>query len=251
MSGELSFFFGLRSPYAWLAQRLLHKHLGTEARARIEWVPYWEPTPATLAALERQGGRILYRPMSRERHLYILGDVKALTARLGLQLRWPVDGAAPQWEFAHRACLMAPPEHAASVRNTLFSARWEHGLDIADPAVVAGLCRGLGLPQLPASLDSAAADERAVAALLRAHRLGVFGLPTFAWGRQRWWGVDRLPFALRAAGLPWQALAAEWVGLGDAGLAAANNAPPVLRPASPAPAPRALEPVEAGDEVSA
>lgn len=213
MPARLIFYFGLRSPYAWLAQRLLSRHLGADAVSQIDWVPYWEPRADTLSALRSQGGDILYRSMSRERHLYILGDLKRTASRLGCTLRWPVDGPNPQWEPAHRACLAARPAQAATLRTVLFAARWEHGLDITDPSVIKGLCRGLGLTEVTEALDSPATDAAALSALSQAHRHGVFGLPFFVLGRERWWGVDRLPFALQAAGLPWRALAADWAGL--------------------------------------
>ena len=37
-------------------------------------------------------------------------------------------------------------------------------------------------------------------------------LPFFIHGREKFWGVDRLQFALRAAGLPWREVAEAWLG---------------------------------------
>jgi 2-hydroxychromene-2-carboxylate isomerase len=210
MNAPLRFVFGLRSPYAWLAWRLLQRHLPPAQLARIELLPYWDPAPATLAALEEGGGRFLYRPMSRERHLYVLGDIKRLARRLDLPLAWALDPAVPDWELPHLACLAALRAGCGpEVIDALFAARWERGLDICDAAVLARLLAPYGLA--PADDAARAAVGGAIAALREADRLGVFGLPFFAAGRERFWGVDRLPFALAQAGLEWRVLGQAWL----------------------------------------
>lgn len=204
---RLTFFFGLRSPYAWLAHRLIAQHLPVAAQAAIEYVPFWAPQADTLQALREAGGEFLYRPMSRERHLYILGDLKRIVTRLGYPLKWPVDPPDQNWERPHLACLAARRSGCdAALRSRVFAARWEQGLDICDAGVLASLVGDLDLAD-PASLR-----DEAVQTLRRGHQKGVFGLPYFVVGRERFWGVDRLPFALREAGLPWRRLSAAWMG---------------------------------------
>jgi 2-hydroxychromene-2-carboxylate isomerase len=205
----LVFHFGLRSPYSWLAERLLQRFVAPADWSRIEPVPYWDPRPATLEALRARKADVLYRPMSRTRHLYILGDVKAAAQRLGLAVRWPVDGAQPDWELPHRACLAAgsgAPGHG--LRRAFFEARFEQGRDIWCAETVQDVQSAAST--LPPDLGDA--DDPAVAALERGYRHGVFGVPFFVVGRERFWGVDRLPFALRAAGMPWRELARAWIG---------------------------------------
>lgn len=220
MKSPLCFVFGLRSPYAWLAWRLLRRHLPAAQLAQIELLPYWDPAPATMAALEDGGGRFLYRPMSRERHLYILGDIKRLARRLDLPLAWARDSTQPDWERPHLACVAALRDGSGpAVIDTLFAARWERGLDICDAAVLASLLAPHGV-----ALPDHAAGAAALAALREAYRLGVFGLPFLAVGRERYWGVDRLPFALAEAGLEWRPLGLAWL----------DAAAPVATPAVPA-----------------
>jgi 2-hydroxychromene-2-carboxylate isomerase len=205
---RMTFFYGLRSPYAWIAHRLITEHLPAHLQASsLEYVPFWDPQPATLETLRAAGGGFLYRAMSRERHLYILADVKRLVASLGYRLQWPVDQAGQNWELPHLACLAAlQSDCEVDLRSRLFSARWEHGRNICDPSVLAALTADLGLG------DPSEQGKEAVLTLRRCHRDGVFGLPYFIVGRERFWGVDRLPFALRAAGLPWPEIARRWIG---------------------------------------
>ena len=208
----LRFYYGLRSPYAWLAWRLLRRHLAPDDFARIELAPLWDPEPATRAVLEAGGSGFLYRPMARERHFYILADVRRLAGHLGCHVAWPGEPTVPHWELAHLACLAAAPGAARiALVDALFAARWEQGRDICNPAVVDAVLAATGSPLRSAALASPRLQLVAVDALRLAWTDRVFGLPYFVTGRAGYWGVDRLPFALAAAGLPWEALAHEWM----------------------------------------
>src|SRR5262249_51612028 len=124
------YYFSFRSPYSWIATRILAERLSPNERERIEFIPYWEPAPKTLQALREQGGDFLYRPMSREKHLYILQDVKRLTRSLHLTHVWPID-RNPLWELPVLAYLIAEQcGQAECFRTAVYRARWEEGVDI-------------------------------------------------------------------------------------------------------------------------
>ncbi|MGO4417677.1 DsbA family protein, partial [Streptomyces sp. MCAF7] len=78
----------------------------------------------------------------------------------------------------------------------VYRARWQEGRDICDPATVADIATELGLP---AERLAGAAEDRelregpGLAALLALGRDGVFGVPFFLHGYDKFWGVDRLP----------------------------------------------------------
>lgn len=191
---RMTFVFGFRSPYAWLAHRLIEDRLGADAVGCIELLPFWNPTKATRAALDEQGGAYLYTPMSRTRHLYILHDVRRLAAHFGYGITWPVDREHADWDLPHAAYLAAcRMGEGPAVSRALFIARFERGEDICDRQTV------LRLTGLDGSNQQTHAE--CVAALQRCGDAGVFGLPFFLVGRQSFWGLDRLPFALAAAGL--------------------------------------------------
>lgn len=204
MSGPMTFYFGLRSPYAWIARKILVDALTPDELQDIEMVPYWEPAASTEDALRRAGGRFLYQPMSKQRHLYILRDVKRLVDNCGLTVTWPVDRPDACWEPAHLACVAAARlGRGDEVIDTLFSARWERGLDICDPAVLHEILLKADLPD--STLFTAESQKKLVAdgllVHLRCFRAGVFGLPYFVSGREAYWGIDRMPAALRRANL--------------------------------------------------
>lgn len=186
-------YFNLRSPYSWLTLHDLTTH-HSDLLEVVEWRPYWEPDPATETLLNEAGGRFIYTPMSREKHFYVLADIRRLARERGLRVTWPID-RSPRWEVSHLAYL----EATRSSRGTEFAvavsrARWEHGRDISDPKVVGGIGAAIGLD--PVRLVGAADDpeliEAGTRALVDVYRDGVFGVPFFVYGREKFWGLDRI-----------------------------------------------------------
>ncbi len=92
-------YFNLRSPYSWLAVHDLEHRYPDVAQA-IQWRPFWEPGLRDQQWLRAAGGSFPYSPMTKDKHLYILQDVKRLATDRGLTVRWPVD-VDPRWEVAH------------------------------------------------------------------------------------------------------------------------------------------------------
>jgi 2-hydroxychromene-2-carboxylate isomerase len=202
MSRRPRWYFSLRSPYSWLAYHDLAMRY-PDVLAALDWVPFWEPDEQTLRRLGEAGGRFPYLPMTREKNLYILQDIRRLTAERGLPITWPVD-RQPRWEVPHLAYLLAARlGRGPQFVDAVYHARWQAGRDICDPATIAELSGSLGLP---AARAAAAADDPelcvdGIDALLEIHRDGVFGVPFFVHGRDKYWGIDRLSdFAARVRG---------------------------------------------------
>ncbi|MFG3283174.1 2-hydroxychromene-2-carboxylate isomerase [Streptomyces sp. NPDC048111] len=205
-----TFYFSLRSPYSWLAHRDLTREHPDIADA-VRWRPFFEPDELSTRLLTEAGGSFPYTAMSRAKHLYVLQDVGRIAKSRGIALRWPVD-RDPVWEVPHLAHLVA--ERAGLGRAyvaAVYRARWEQGRDICDRAVIGGIGAELGLD--PAELANACDDPElraeGVRLLLDVDTDGVFGVPFFVHGFNRFWGLDRLPAFvahLRERGLPAAAL---------------------------------------------
>ena len=187
------FYFSFRSPYSWLAYRdLLARH--DDVAARLSLVPFWEPDAQFRAALAAAGGSFPYVDMSRAKALYILQDVRRLARARNIPLAWPTD-RRPCWEVSHLAYLMADRDGCGpAFIERVYSARWLEGRDISQPATIARIASALGLD--PAPYARAAADPTVRAEGLRVlfdiESDGVFGVPFFVHGHQRYWGLDRL-----------------------------------------------------------
>lgn len=196
-----TFYFSLRSPYSWLAWHDLKTHY-PKLLARLDLKPFWEPDADYQAELGKAGEAFLYTAMSKEKHLYILTDVKRLATRRGLGVRWPVD-KAPAWEVPHLAYLRAAQHgQGRAYIEAITAMRWQHGRDICDPATVAEVGNALGLQTaaLHESHQDPAIRTQGLQALQACIKGDVFGVPYFALGRERFWGIDRLPDFVMAVG---------------------------------------------------
>lgn len=185
-------YFSFRSPYSWLAFHDLTKQHPSLAAA-LEWRPFWEPDADSERRLRGAGGDFIYTPMSREKHLYILRDVRRLVAQRGLQIKWPVD-RNPCWEVSHLAYFVAAEEGLAlPFIAGVYRARWEQGRDISERATIAEVASEVGVSRRAAD---AVGDERWRAAgaqtLLSIYEDGVFGVPYFIHKSEKFWGVERL-----------------------------------------------------------
>ncbi|WP_026424630.1 2-hydroxychromene-2-carboxylate isomerase [Actinokineospora inagensis] len=196
------YYFSLRSPYAWLAQYDLATKYADVAEV-LRWRPFWEPTERGDADLRAAGGRFVYTPMSKEKHLYILQDVRRLAAARGLSVKWPVD-RDPDWEISHLPWFAAADAGIGQrYVEAVQRARWQEGRDICDPTVIKEICAELGIEAFDGTLSDSL-RERSTAALMDLHHDDVFGVPFFVYGRDKYWGLDRLPQFVDAvrAGLP-------------------------------------------------
>ncbi|WP_340557476.1 2-hydroxychromene-2-carboxylate isomerase [Streptomyces sp. GSL17-111] len=187
-------YFSLRSPYSWLAYRDLRTRY-PDVLDRLEWRPFWEPDALSERLLTEAGGAFPYVAMSRAKHLYILQDVRRLVRERGEESTWPVD-RDPCWEVPHLAYLAAQDEgRGAEFVDVAYRVRWNEGRDICDSGTIAAIARelGLGESRLVEAVDDPKLRERGTTALLEVHRDGVFGVPFFVNGYEKFWGIDRLP----------------------------------------------------------
>lgn len=198
-NAAIRLYFSFRSPYSWIAARLIEERYAF-LKGDLEYIPYWEPDEETARRLAEKKGTFLYRAMSREKHLYILKDIKRQVARHGYWIVWPVD-RSPWWERPHLAYLAAKRKgRAEAFRRLAYRARFEEGRDICDGSVIEEIGDAIGVA--PAELLGAPEDaelrDAGAEALRRADRDGVIGVPFFAWDHERFWGVDRLPDLVEA-----------------------------------------------------
>ena len=78
--------------------------------------------------------------------------------------------------------------------DTVYTAMWEHGLKLDDPATIAAVLAeaGLDAPRLMQTAQEPAVKARLLEYTQAAHDRGAFGSPTFFVGDQLYFGKDRL-----------------------------------------------------------
>lgn len=184
-------YFSLRSPYSWFAYRELTERFPAELAA-LEWLPYWEPDPGSRALLAERGVELPLTELPPAKSRYIRQDAHRTAHARGLTMTWPPEDAAC-WDVPHLGYLAAA-EHGQgeAFLAEAYRARWERGMDICEPGVIREIGSGLGLDGLDAAADDPAVRERGVGCLARGDRDGVFGVPFFICGRDKFWGAERL-----------------------------------------------------------
>lgn len=186
-------YFSLRSPYSWFAHRELTERYQDVADA-LEWIPFWEPDEITQKLLDKAEVELPIVAMSRAKNFYILQDAARLSKARGLKMTWPID-KDPNWEVSHLAYLVAAREgRGREFVEHAYRARWEEARDITKRETMAEIAEQIGLsPELLAgACDDPAVRDKGVECLISSYHDGLFGVPFFVHGRDKFWGVDRL-----------------------------------------------------------
>lgn len=192
------FYFHFRSPYSWVAACWMDK---VSVEQEVEYVPFWEIDNTSRHLLSEKGGEHFYTPMSKAKHLYILQDIKRITTRLGLKLKWPPSPENQHWEIPHLAYLYARRLGKEKLFfKKIHESRWIHGEDICSLETVSRIAHECSLDgDLAANAyHQPSVREEAVVELMKAYEDGVFGIPFFVHGYSKFWGIDRFELFLRS-----------------------------------------------------
>ncbi|WEO94734.1 DsbA family protein [Streptomyces sp. FXJ1.172] len=205
-------YFSLRSPYSWFAYLDLTQRFPDVADA-LEWIPFWEPDATTQKMLDEARVELPIVAMSRAKNFYILQDLARISKARGLTMTVPID-KDPNWEVSHLAYLAAKEQgRGKEFVDAVYRARWQEGRDITAPTTMAEIAGELGLP---AELLATAADDpqlrkQGFDCLVSSYEDGLFGVPFFIHGRDKFFGVDRLrPFIAAFQGRPGEDVEENW-----------------------------------------
>jgi 2-hydroxychromene-2-carboxylate isomerase len=176
------------SSYSYLASRafpeLVARH-GAEVTYR----------PVDVAGLFARTGGKLVAERHPSRQEYRQQDLRRRAARLGLPMNLrPMFGAANPAP-ANYAVIAAQKAGGGDLHGLVagvLRAVWAEERDISDLDVIAGLLSAHGFDPGVADRHMLAAAETYAANLEEAVGRGVFGLPFYIVGEERFWGQDRL-----------------------------------------------------------
>ena len=182
---ELTVYIDVKSPYAYLAiapTRALAAEFGIDP----VWKPYTLEIPEFLGAVETRNEH----QWRRVRYSYM--DARRLANQVGLIVRGPqkiFDSS-----IAHIGMLRAQ-DHGRfeAYIDRVFERFWKRELEIEDPAVIAAVLEEAGAPA--ADFADWAEDEgrhRHDANQRAAEELGVFGVPSYLYREELFWGGERL-----------------------------------------------------------
>jgi 2-hydroxychromene-2-carboxylate isomerase len=188
-------FFDFISPYSWLALAGAHAFA---ARHDIAW----QPRPVVLSKLLDATGRIGPAETAVQRR-YTMRDVARCAALAGRRAVGPPVHPFRSLEALRTVCLFEDDPRALDLAVALADAAWGEGRDLTTTTTIAEVVSTVGLDatDLAARISAPAVKDRLRDRTAEAIRLGAFGVPTFEYGGELFWGQDRMDhLALRLAG---------------------------------------------------
>ncbi len=194
----VDFYFDYASPFAYLAMTQAEAVFGASANWR----------PILLGGLFRSVGTpdVPLFAASEAKRRFVMRDLqrqaRAADVAFAWPTRFPINSVLPLRVTLHGRLTGSLEGRALIVR--IARALWAEDRDIADPAVLAGLCDEMGFSGEQLVASASAAKMELFAANAAAESAGVFGAPTFvvhAKDREPllYWGADRLDWAAAAA----------------------------------------------------
>lgn len=185
---QIDYYFAVTSPFVYLAGGRLEE-IARRHGAGIRYIPL---DPAALFA--RTGGQAL-ADRHESRQSYRLQELRRQSARQGVKLDpkplyFPVN-AAPA-SYAVIAAAKAGGGDLAGLVQAFPRAVWAEGRNIAEDEVVRDILTAHGFDPSVADRGMLAAAERYMSNLEEAVVRGVFGVPFYVVGDERFWGQDRL-----------------------------------------------------------
>ncbi|KWF01766.1 2-hydroxychromene-2-carboxylate isomerase [Burkholderia ubonensis] len=172
-----TWYFDFVSPFAYLQ---------LEQFERLPPTLTIEPRPIVLGALLAHWGQKAPAEIAAKR-VFTYRHAQYRADRLGIPFRMPPAHPFNPIKPLRLAIAMGG---SLDVIRRIFRHIWRDGHDVASPEGFAALCDAVGFPE-----GVSAVDAQDVKDALRAHTdhaiaHGVFGVPTFEWDGELFWGED-------------------------------------------------------------
>ncbi|MGY8662926.1 DsbA family protein [Bradyrhizobium sp. UFLA05-109] len=192
MSAIITAYYDFRSPYAYFAN---YRICAGSFALPPGFTWRWRPVSIDVL-LNLQAGREAWAqyvdPLSGPKRAHLIADVRRNAAFYGAPLR-PPKPQRPNSIAALCAAAQLDPEGHEAFRKAVFAALWQEQRDIADPQILAECLSRAGRdPDL--AYRSISFDSRATltAETETAYANGIFGVPTFVYETEVFFGNDRL-----------------------------------------------------------
>ncbi|NJM82477.1 MAG: 2-hydroxychromene-2-carboxylate isomerase [Tabrizicola sp.] len=185
---QIDYFFAPISPFVYLAGTRLEEIAARHA-ATVRYVPLDAP-----ALFPRTGGQVLAE-RHESRKAYRLQEMRRQALKRGMALDlqppfFPVNPAPASY-----AIIAAQREGGGDLAGLVHAfprAVWAEGRNVADDGVIRDILAGHGFDPSIADRFMLAAAETYANNLEEAVSRGVFGVPFYIVGDERFWGQDRL-----------------------------------------------------------
>lgn len=185
---QIDYFFAPMSPFCYLAGNRLEQ-IAAKHGASVRYIPLNAP-----ALFPRTGGQVL-ADRHESRKIYRMQELRRQAAMLGAKINlspffFPVNPAPAS--YAIIAAAKAGGGDLAGLVQAFPRAVWAEGRNIAEDEVVQDILATHGFDPKIADKFMLDAAETYMANLEEAVARGVFGVPFYIVGDERFWGQDRL-----------------------------------------------------------
>ena len=190
-SDVIRFYWSFRSPYAWFAVHRVESVLAGLPVA-LEWIPVFPPPDPTA---------MLNNPTNVPAKMrYIWEDSKRFADAYGLVFKRP-EQIDTEWAKPHTAFLYAESQgRGPEFAKEAFAARFTRGEDLGDDQVLSRIAGRVGLEA--EKVTSAVEDPKLGERLGEGFRAFLadeaFGVPTFIYRNEMFFGNDRLEWLVDA-----------------------------------------------------
>jgi len=190
----IDFWFSIGSTYTYLSVMRLSDVERTR-HVRFNWRPF----NVREIMLEQNNRPFVGKPMKAA---YMWRDIQRRAGMYGIPLQVPVPYPLQEMEFANRVAIVGASEGWCETYAVETYRCWfQQGLEPGSEPNLSDSLRKVG--QDPSRVIAVAQSDKTGrelhAATEEAQSLGIFGAPTFAVGREIFWGDDRLEDALQWA----------------------------------------------------
>ncbi|MGH7572749.1 MAG: 2-hydroxychromene-2-carboxylate isomerase [Gemmatimonadota bacterium] len=187
MKHSVRLYFDFISPYSYLALTQV------EAFGEEHGIA-WTVRPILYAAVLERRGLIgpAEEPVKRE---YTTRDIVRAADRLGVPLVGPPEHPFNSLAALRTVCVFQEDPQALHLAVRLSSLCWGEGQPLTHLETLIAAVNECGLPAAGLAERIASPDikERLRANTDEALKAGVFGVPTFVWEGELFWGHDRMP----------------------------------------------------------
>ena len=183
MLETITCFFNFRSPYAYLGVRkALEKNL------KFKFIPVCYLPKELLKFLEDAAENEYKRS-------YFFADCERLFEEIGIKNVSKIISKEANWPKVHASWLCAEENgFGDSFMLEAFNARWKNNLDIGKEDIIEEICNKIGFSKdlaLSAMNDDGYDKQlKSFTKIMRENK--VFGVPTFLYKNERFWGQDRI-----------------------------------------------------------
>ena len=195
MPATIEVYYNFRSPYAYFASHRIQD--GAISRCGYTWI--WRPVSID-ALLNLQAGRAPWAsyldPLSPPKRAHLVADVRRLAAYYSVPLR-PTNPRRPNSIPALCFAALLDERERSAFNHAVFEALWQSQRDISSPEVLDKCLAHAGARSelLDAAFQDSARSDLANDTSEDFAR-GIFGVPTFIFDGEIFFGNDRLELLL-------------------------------------------------------